>query len=125
MASRDAIRKTPLASPARGCMVARPKKKSADMTTKTKTIFRVKLRLASFGPDGVTWQRLLVDRPSAEEASDLIKWAHKLDRENDIMRPYEQECSVDKRKVPDDGRGIPPLTDVIASLEQSFSLRKT
>lgn len=94
------------------------------MNTNTKTIFRVKLRLAAFGPDGVTWQRLLVDRPSAEEASELIKWAHKLDRENNIVRPYEQECAVEKRKAADNSPGTPPLADVIASLEESFPLRK-
>ena len=94
------------------------------MTTKTKTVFRVKLRLASFGGEGVTWQRLLVDRPSAEEASDLIKWAHGLDRENNIVRPHAEGCSVERRKIPDDGRGLPTLEQVKSSLEQSFTLRK-
>ena len=94
------------------------------MTTKAKTVFRVKLRIASFGAEGVTWQRLIVDRPSAEEASELIKWAHRLDRENDIARPHELECAVEKRKIADEGRPMPPLPDLIASLEQSFALRK-
>jgi len=94
------------------------------MTTKTKTIFRVRLRLASFTPEGVAWQRLVVDRPSAEEASDLIKWAHRLDRENELIRPYEQNCAVERKKIPDDGVGVPPLAQVIASLEASFQLRK-
>lgn len=95
------------------------------MTTKTKTIFRVRLRLATYTPDGVAWQRLVVDRPSAEEASDLIKWAHRLDRENGLMRPHDQDCAVERRKIPDDGVGVPPLDGVIASLEASFPLRKT
>jgi hypothetical protein len=94
------------------------------MTTKTKTIFRVRLRLASFTPEGVAWQRLVVDRPSAEEASELIKWAHGLDRKNGLIRPFEQDCAVERRKIPDDGVGVPPLAQVIASLEGSFTLRK-
>ena len=39
------------------------------MTGKIRTVFRVKLRLATFPPEGMVWQRLIVDRPSAEEAS--------------------------------------------------------
>lgn len=92
--------------------------------TETKTVFRVKLRLASF-PEGVlTWQRLIVDRPSAEEASDLIKWAHRLDTDNGVNRPHDQNCSVEKRKVPADGRIVMPLMQLFGALEESFALRK-
>ena len=89
----------------------------------TKTVFRVKLRLASFAADEMAWQRLVVDRPSAEEASELIKWAHRLDRENGIMRPFLQNCVVERKKVADD-LVMPPLESVIASLESAFTLRK-
>lgn len=92
--------------------------------TGLKTIFRVRLRLATFSEEGVTWQQLVVDRPSAEEASDLIKWAHRLDRDNNIVRPYPQECKVDRRKIPDDGLGSIPLLQVCASLEAHFTLRR-
>lgn len=90
----------------------------------TRTIFRVKLRLASYGETGLVWQRLLVDRPSAEEASELIKWAHRLDSENGLIRPHDQNCSVEKKKVPNKGRPQPSLAQVIGSLEDSFTLRK-
>lgn len=89
----------------------------------TRTVFRVKLRLASFAAEEMAWQRLVVDRPSAEEASELIKWAHRLDRENNIVRPFLQNCVVDRKKVPDDV-SMPPLDNVIASLEAAFKLRK-
>jgi len=117
MTSHPAVRKHPLP-------LARRPVYAGAMTTKTKTIFRVRLRLASYTPEGLVWQRLVVDRPSAEEASELIKWAHRLDRENGLMRPHDQECAVERRKVPDDGIGIPPLESVIASLESSFTVRK-
>lgn len=89
----------------------------------TKTVFRVKLRLASFAVEEVAWQRLVVDRPSAEEASELIKWAHRLDRENNLVRPFLQNCVVERKKAPDD-IAMPPLESVIASLEAAFTLRK-
>ncbi|MDB5651259.1 MAG: hypothetical protein JWL62_2779 [Hyphomicrobiales bacterium] len=92
--------------------------------TETKTVFRVKLRLASFPEGELTWQRLIVDRPSAEEASELIKWAHRLDSENKVTRPYEQNCSVEKRKVPADGRVVMPLPQLFGALDDSFVLRK-
>lgn len=92
--------------------------------TKPRTVFRVKLRLATFTDEGIVWQRLIVDRPSAEEASDLIKWAHRLDAENGVMRPFLQNCAVERRKI-EGGPAIPPLESVIASLEASFPLRKT
>lgn len=94
------------------------------MTAKARTIFRVKLRLASFKGDEVTWQRLVVDRPSAEEASDLIKWAHRLDSANGIMRPFLQNCAVERKKIEASEAAMPPLESVIASLEAAFSLRK-
>lgn len=91
-----------------------------------KTVFRVKLRLASFDATGaVTWQKLIVDRPSAEEASDLIKWAYRLDTENGITRAFDLMCSVARTKIPNDGQVTIPLSHIIASLEESFSLRKT
>ena len=93
------------------------------MTSKVKTVFRVKLRLATFQGEEMTWQRLIVDRPSAEEASDLIKWAHKLDRDNNIQRPFLQNCAVERKKI-EAGEALPPLDSVIASLEASFALRK-
>jgi hypothetical protein len=90
-----------------------------------KTVFRVKLRLATFDDTGaVTWQKLVVDRPSAEEASDLIKWAYRLDEENGITRAFDLMCSVSRTKVPKDGHDTIPLARVMASLEESFSLRK-
>jgi hypothetical protein len=89
----------------------------------TRTVFRVKLRLATFGGEEMTWQRLVVDRPSAEEASELIKWAHRLDRENNIVRPFLQNCVVERKKVGDDV-AMPPLDSVIASLDAAFALRK-
>jgi hypothetical protein len=96
---------------------------TTDETTKLKTVYRVKLRLASFSADGLVWQRLVVDRPSPEEASELIKWAHRLDGENKLTRPFDQNCTVEKRKAPAD-RAMPPLQHVLASLEASFTLRK-
>jgi hypothetical protein len=91
-----------------------------------KTVFRVKLRLASFDETGaITWQKLVVDRPSAEEASDLIKWAYQLDTENGITRAFDLMCSVSRTKIPRDGHDTIPLSHVIASLEESFTLRKT
>lgn len=90
----------------------------------TKTIYRVKLRLASYGDDGLKWQRLIVDRPSAEEASELIKWAHRLDTDNKLHRPHDENCTVEKRKIPDTGQGMVPLASLLASLEDSFTLRK-
>lgn len=95
-----------------------------DMTNKTKTIFRVKLRLAAFEGEAVTWQRLVVDRPSAEEASDLIKWAHRLDAANRIVRPFLQNCAVERKKVEAETLNMPPLESLIASLEAAFKLRK-
>lgn len=93
--------------------------------TETRTVFRVKLRLATFENGILTWQRLIVDRPSAEEASDLIKWAHRLDHENAVQRPHEQNCSVDKRKIPKPEEPLMPLPQLLAALEDSFTLRKS
>ena len=90
-----------------------------------KTVFRVKLRLAAFDTNGaLTWQKLVVDRPSAEEASDLIKWAYRIDEENGITRPFDLMCSVSRTKIPAEQYAAIPLERVIASLEESFSLRK-
>ena len=93
------------------------------MTGQVRTVFRVKLRLATFPPEGLVWQRLIVDRPSAEEASDLIKWAHRLDRENDVQRPFLQNCVVERKKIETEA-AMPPLDALIASLEGAFPLRK-
>lgn len=95
------------------------------MTIKTRTVFRVRLRLATFTAEGVTWQRLVVDRPSAEEASDLIKWAHRLDRDNEIARPNDQACLVERKKIPADSPAMPPMEALITSLEAAFPLRKS
>lgn len=92
--------------------------------TETRTVFRVKLRLASFEEGALKWQRLIVDRPSAEEASDLIKWAYRLDTENAIHRPHDQNCSVEKRKVPKSPEPLMPLPQLLTELEDSFELRK-
>ncbi len=91
----------------------------------TKTVFRVKLRIATYADGALAWQHLIVDRPSAEEASELIKWAHRLDRDNDLLRPHDENCAVEKRKVPNDGRPVVPLAQIFASLEDSFTLRKS
>jgi hypothetical protein len=93
------------------------------MTGKIRTVFRVKLRLATFPPEGLVWQRLIVDRPSAEEASELIKWAHRFDRDNDLQRPFLQNCVVERKKIESEAT-MPPLDSLIASLEAAFPLRK-
>jgi hypothetical protein len=91
----------------------------------TKTVYRVKLRLASYDESGaLTWQRLVVDRPNAHEASELIKWAYGLDEENGVTRSFDCMCSVARQPIDEDGRGTVPLADVIASLKESFTLRK-
>ena len=90
-----------------------------------KTVFRVRLRLTSFGAEGKKWEKLVVDRPSAEDANELIKWAHRLDSANNLQRPPEHACKVERLKIPADGPPLQPLDSICASLEGHFTLHRT
>ena len=90
-----------------------------------KTVFRVRLRRASFGAQEMKWEKLVVDRPSAEDANELIKWAYRLDSANDLQRPAEHACKVERLKIPADGPPLQPLESICASLEAHFILHRT
>jgi hypothetical protein len=90
-----------------------------------KTVFRVRLRLASFGAQEMKWEKLVVDRPSAEDANELIKWAYRLDSANNLQRPPEHACKVERLKISADGPPLQPLDSICASLEAHFTLHRS